>query len=84
MSRDLEKTICVYLESRDEFCLATWHGWDTSQLEFTEQTIIATLGPLSFVTVQFIRQTSKRAIYDKNIHRERNGRLIVLNGSEHA
>lgn len=51
LCRDLEETIRINLEGSDEFCLAAWHRRDTRQLEFTKQTIIAALRPLSLVAV---------------------------------
>ena len=82
MRRDLEKAICVDLKGCNELRLAARHGRDAIKFELAKQTIVTTLSPLSFVTVTSCKTSGLHGQSAKNIHRECNSRLIVLNRSE--
>lgn len=49
LSGDLQQTIGINLEGGNELGLAPEHGWDTSELELSEQTIVAALCALTLV-----------------------------------
>lgn len=47
--RYLEQTVGIDLEGGDKLSLSTGHRWDTVQLEFSEQTVVAALCALTLV-----------------------------------
>ena len=65
LCRDLEKAVRINLEGGNKFSLASWHGRNAVQLEFTEQAIVTALRPLSFVAANCVRQTTNMTVDEK-------------------
>lgn len=49
LGRDLQQTVGINLEGGDKLSLATGHGGNTSELEFTEEPVVAALGTFTLV-----------------------------------
>ena len=81
---DLEEAIGIDLERSNKLGLATEHGRNSGQFKLAKQAVITALCPFAFVSSLVNERISRTRRQIRNLHREGNSCLVILNGGEHS
>ena len=71
LSGNLQETVCINLKGSNELGLSTGHRRNAIELEFTKQTVVTALSPLTLVPLiqemSYLRHTNEKGTHTGNV-----------------